>query len=1593
MELDAPTSSVHRDAALMATQVRKGATAPIANMCPVPGAIMSFGLDGEVATARAQKHIYTRTLKLLSKSIVKLLAEKGIAADANIGDIDALWSREESHVMEADADVLVPSSSLGIFDPEDYEFVVETCNANTISPSNLKRLRELAEVTLSRITEHVASISAACHTDKHRMVNYVLDPDWAQKQNHEKLRLAAVTASGHGADAMYGQPSVMDPLGEYTAERLQRTIGKKLAQRLQDAGKTQKHWDAKTKTLLDDAGMVVSDLPTICFTTVFDGGTGGFRIDNVMCNFRATCFREVLAIPVFQTAISKDFVTFGDCDRKTAHTRLKQSCLSSKDKDGACFEDAEDWYHAVDRASKYETHLPELYKMVKSIWRIRQPEDKVLKKFTEGDYYDENMEWVVICDMYVLMISKKVRFMYKDLNNVIISHPVIIAAITKHVMNAIDAWPETQKFMRCVMQHIRPSFLTMPSHNLLKMVANRDAVRARAEWQNSGTYMKYIEHTHASLTAIDCLNSETHECFFSYNMNINKFLELIPTRKALIPPRDTADGMIDHRLTSLQRECKASFEDAMSFAWQCQDGNGHLKDWYHPSLKGLGMVHHVLRPILVSALRLVIDDLAVQAAASPPIEDALESNKLHTYASHVSSCNSELEKIVASRRVSSAYVVAFVKIVDCAHMVRQFILDKTQTCHEKINWPITDLISLILNNLPDVSNDNTKVLKLLETFSDIVPSIYDSYKQCFTPYQKPTSDKMAVFSARDNAVILLLSRCMIPFLANLPRDAVAQSKLPIAYLQSDLWETGPHQCSLKHLQCILNYREQVHGIPKEDVDHYIADHRSLMQAMADQNFANTMPDHIVDLNTKAFVTIFQTLYCAGTHTNGPHSIAPYREKRTSGFSPEYMESKQTYFRGQAFSYVGSLQAEVLKRRECNGSNCDPNDCGAIAAGYWRQHCCTKSVQEAGINTEVSRDSWDMMQSVIKSITSETFPTRQRSGVVNNWKKQQRTLGSDIVMTDDGVHMSPVPAFSFGGDNAALATKRLQELYFFHAAVTSTQFTTVCTKIDMLTYKELSAPEIQLMCTAELDVGRTNKSYNDWLQKWQNGKARASIKRAIGNAQHKELQTSYQKWNSAWACVDNFMTQCHHMPFAVSFMVFSTIHEFIELHKSFDNAGDLMADDVPGACLVLDHLVKCWIDLAERLYRNYYQFGQETIRTLPHTLDSRVTDVLPLFVTNTMSHIDNKQIYPYPLSHSAPNNACTIQTEGVLGMAQNKTKQQQNAQFVKLAVAVVEEKCKDQRELIESVFVYMLCYMFTCLNTQLTVLETEWDAMPAFPPPVAFGYSGTFDAAKKEVDADVYDKAEEITCHGGVPDNSKGKQDRAKTVAVGMVIAYAMGLLHSISKGVKELPKTDLAAALRSAISKFENASDKAAKVPTKALKLKALPKWLLILFFTHIPSCPTNYWELLRGKDSITNMVTDISRAYPAMTPKFHELYNDIFNNTTADCKCFGYKFKIQNKPLEDAFILEHANQLKKNEDKFKAVKLNQKHVNDLQNWMNSVKDAVTRTELVKTLANNATSTAQGPAQLVMGLTPTAKVTATGITDLATAVGYGTLQP
>ena len=220
MDLDAAVTSVHKHAALMATQVRQGVTVPVSNMCPTPGALMSFGLDSEVSTARAQKHIYTRTLKLLSKSIVKLLGEKGIAADANIGDIDSLWAREEAHVLEADADVLVPPSSIGIFDPGDYHFVVETCNADTISPENLKRLRELAELTLGRITDHVASISAACHSEKGRRVNYILDPDWAQQQNHEKIRLAAVTAAGHGSDATYGQPSVMDPISEHTAERL-----------------------------------------------------------------------------------------------------------------------------------------------------------------------------------------------------------------------------------------------------------------------------------------------------------------------------------------------------------------------------------------------------------------------------------------------------------------------------------------------------------------------------------------------------------------------------------------------------------------------------------------------------------------------------------------------------------------------------------------------------------------------------------------------------------------------------------------------------------------------------------------------------------------------------------------------------------------------------------------------------------------------------------------------------------------------------------------------------------------------------------------------------------------------------------------------------------------------------------------------------------------------------------------------------------------------------------------------------------------------------------------------------------------------------
>ena len=1015
----AVADSIHKNAALMSTQVRAGPNVPIANLCPVPGALMSFGISppGESSIARSQKHIYTNTLKLLSKSVVKILAEKGIAADANMGNIDDFWAHSESQLLNCDVDVLVPSSSIGIFDPADYRFICETCNANNITPGNLRKLREKAETMLKRIAEHVAEISAACHTEDGRF-NYILDPEWADKQQHDKIKMAAVTAAGHGSgtDPLFTQPSVMEPLSEHHTAVLQSALEDKARQRFKMAGATEKHWDQKTEMLRKSwdpknkrFSRVVSDPVSVLYLCAFDAASGGFKLDGVMANFRAQCFKEVLSIPLFEQTMLNHFNFLESANKDSTRQWLRDSLLRSKDSEGKCFDDVEDWYYAVDRASAYQAHMPDLYKWAKAEWNLGAHHSKLLKKFTKGEHYDEGMEWVVICDMYILMIAKKVRYTWSSMNDVIITRAPVVAAITKHVMNAIDNWPETQKFLRCVLQHIRPSFLTMPSHNMLKMLSGRAEVRARAEWQNSGAYMKYIEHTHAALTAIDCLNAETHNCFVAYNMKVEDLLGMIPSTKNSIPKNDRDNGIIDHHLTSLQLQYKKGFQEAMSFAYHCE--NDDLSNWYHKNLEGLGKVHHVLRPILVNALLLILDDLTQQSTTHRELDDQYFSpdgpfRSLTAYTSNVASCNAELERIVASKRISSKYVVDFISIVEDAHNIVHIINEaKREPGNDYLNknqiqWPDTKVIAIVLGRLQRYATPEQKVLDALRDMGQVANDIYDDYRDLFHTYNHEMKDMMAFYSARDNAVMILLARCLIPFLANLPHDAVASSNLPVAKLQNDLWDTGPHQRLVQRLQMILDYGQQVHGISKEDAELYMTDHRSLIESMMQQNFASTMPEHITTLNTKAFVTIVQTLYCAGIHSNGAHSIAAYREERTRGFTPEQMESKQAYFRSQAIGIVGTLQSEFIKRRECNTGDCDPNDCGAIAAGYWRQYCCSKAIQDLGENVPMTDGIRDRVKSVIEALVSDTMPRRNRSGFIGRWKKQQHTLGGNMVIDDE-----------------------------------------------------------------------------------------------------------------------------------------------------------------------------------------------------------------------------------------------------------------------------------------------------------------------------------------------------------------------------------------------------------------------------------------------------------------------------------------------------------------------------------------------------------------------------------------------------------------
>lgn len=1252
----AVADSIHKNAALMSTQVRAGPNVPIANLCPVPGNLMSFGIDPpsakshESSIARSQKHIYTNTLKLLSKSVVKILAEKGIAADANMGNIDDFWAHSESQLLNCDVDILVPSSSIGIFDPADYRFICETCNANNITPGNLRKLREKAETMLTKITKHVAEISAACHTEDGKF-NYILDPKWATDQQHDKIKMAAVTAAGHGSgtDPLFTQPSVMEPLSEHQTAVLQSALEDKARQRFRMAGATEKHWDQKTEMLLKSwdpknkrFSRVVSDPVSVLYLCAFDAASGGFKLDGVMANFRAQCFKEVLSIPLFEQTMLNHFNYLESANKDQTRQWLRDSLLRSKDSEGKCFDDVEDWYYAVDRASAYQAHMPDLYKWAKAEWHLQAHHSKLLKKFTKGEHYDEGMEWVVICDMYILMIAKKVRYTWSSMNDVIITRAPVVAAITKHVMNAIDNWPETQKFLRCVLQHIRPSFLTMPSHNMLKMLSGRAEVRARAEWQNSGAYMKYIEHTHAALTAIDCLNAETHNCFVAYNMKVEDFLCMIPSTQNSIPKNDRDNGIIDHHLTSLQLQYKKGFQEAMSFAYHCEKND--LSNWYHKNLEGLGKVHHVLRPILVNALLLILDDLTQQSTTHRELDDQYFSSdgpfrSLTAYTSNVASCNAELERIVASKRISSKYVVDFISIVEDAHNIVHIIneakhaagdnnLDKNQ-----IQWPDTKVIGIVLSRLQRYATPEEKVLDALRDMGQVANDIYNDYRDLFHTYNHEMKDVMAFYSARDNAVMILLARCLIPFLANLPHDAVASSNLPVARLQNDLWDTGPHQRLVQRLQMILDYGQKVHGISKEDAELYMTDHRSLIESMMQQNFASTMPEHITTLNTKAFVTIVQTLYCAGIHSNGAHSIAAYREERTRGFTPEQMESKQAYFRSQAIGIVGTLQSEFIKRRECNTGNCDPNDCGAIAAGYWRQYCCSKAIQDLGENVPMTDGIRDRVKSVIEALVSDTMPRRNRSGFIGRWKKQQHTLGGNMVIDDENTGFGKTrrdkTAFGQPQKTRQSLEDRVKVLF---AIMKDKEFLAIMSARRWRLAEQMYSIGLPKELPKEELSEKTLSDMVTLIRRPKENETYKTICKALeGCTLHPNDSIQFENWKSVWSSIENFGKALFSLSYVSAAYFLNFIDGFIQSNNAaFAQITNNCNYVVQNPTLIQEDLAlglithtctigyKCAIDLYHKFGYNGIHFGHAAVRG--PQLDPSLKDILPSFVRNAVESI-------------------------------------------------------------------------------------------------------------------------------------------------------------------------------------------------------------------------------------------------------------------------------------------------------------------------------------------------------------------------------------
>ena len=1014
-------SAAHKNAALLTTEMKYGVNVPVANMCPTPGELFSFG-DSQPSVDEVD--LFIQTKQGISKLIVQSLSHQGIAIDSSMGDIHSIWASHADTIRKCDPKVLLVSGNNGMFDADDEDFILNELSPTDPKVGQIERLVKIALKADDQLIHRIADLSEEVHAknpDLNSKVKFIVDHEWGTQDKAAEIANSVLTAAGRGDYNRLLQPSSFSVESEHDAQRYldisrqrsdthalwdrqeeQRASDKlSLADKNSRIRKVRDESDAAMQRELKNAKpsqrdeirskyreklnkaieminentspKILVDIFSLDHFIVLSKDNYGMLMLDVLANERAETYMNVTKLQAI-TGLAKDFLDLQQASWAETKQILRKNFLQFKETYKFTPNSAQisKWAQISTRAAMYRTALPELVAHVTQ--KLNGGEDEsILNKFCREGYYSRNEKWMVVCDVTVILFAKRTRYKYSENDHYITAYPDLIRAITRSLSKCIDIFPENIRLQNCLIQMIKPSWLTMTSHNLLR--SDSENRHVRAEWHASSMYMKALLHTEACLKAIVCVDKDMHYCLSKWVVKDDDFIDMIPSKKR--KPISEEGNPLDH----FQKECNASLEDVIVFCGAII--NSELDHWYHTSFEGLGKAHHIIRPVLVSCTLLMLKDLRPRQVTRM---DDLLTDSVHDAKISIRRCDESMRRIVSARHITKEYTDSLNDLIRLATEVNNAL----QKLNDK-NMPKSEMLSWVLGEITNNTSNPNLLMRLAELTSKFDRTNLNTFRTKFyTMPERSDIKDPEYYRARESAVVLALGRIVTPFFANIHDEQGALSfitKRPVDLVE--MWNHAPYAQMLRRVQLMFNIGE-ANSLSQDRRIDLESDWKGIVESLAS---ATKFPQEMRRLNNATWMTIVQAFASSSWLSQGRKADHPTMDDSDGWRRSLYQ--KRVSFVQSALSLVQQARAKFLEKHPDTQKM---QDCPGTLAGYWRRAAVSEHLSDIGTSVEAQ----DMFPDVARHIAADSLKHSERPGTLHEWRSRKARVFGDAVLdpTDD-----------------------------------------------------------------------------------------------------------------------------------------------------------------------------------------------------------------------------------------------------------------------------------------------------------------------------------------------------------------------------------------------------------------------------------------------------------------------------------------------------------------------------------------------------------------------------------------------------------------